>query len=277
MPKRRIVRFYYRNGQIRFEQRQLNGQLHGLCCTWHRNGQIASESYYHHGHSHGRRRQWDENGRLLGSCILKHGTGRHCDWFDDGQLSSEADMLNGRFYGRLRSWMRDGTLVQEIFHIKNMAVSRAEYLKAAQKNPAWPQYKGEPAGKITQKGPALEKKEFELFFLSILKGSHAEAVQWLTNGKRPDLRSLAQFRTSAAALRFVKMLYDAGAKAVIAAPIYTSKRGKSFADWLMVKLPAAPSKRKIVRKLCQNLCDKRPVGMLPEKEMGESHLFLKLE
>jgi hypothetical protein len=75
----------------------------------------------------------------------------------------------------------------------------------------------------------------------------------------------------------VETLYAAGAEAVIALPIYAGRRGKLFADWLLVKLPKAPSKRKTVRKLCQDLCDKRDGALLPDKDMSESHLFMRLE
>jgi len=111
---------------------------------------------------------------------------------------------------------------------------------------------------------------------SILESSHAEARKWLSGGKRPDLRSLAKFRTAGAALRFVETLYAAGAEAVVVAPVYAGRGSKLFADWLLVKLPGTPSKRKAVRKLCQNLCDRRDGALLPDKDMGESHLFLRL-
>ena len=34
---------------------------------------------------------------------------------------------------------------------------------------------------------------------------------------------------------------------------------------------------KPLRKLCQDLCDKRDGAMLPDKDIGESHLFIRLE
>jgi len=78
------------------------------------------------------------------------------------------------------------------------------------------------------------------------------------------------------ALRFVKALYDAGAIAATAVPIYAGKRGKQFADLLLVKLPQMKAKRQVLRKLCQNCCDKRGGSMLPESDIGERHLLLSL-
>jgi hypothetical protein len=176
----------------------------------------------------------------------------------------------------MRNWLRDGTLVQDIYHIGNAEVTRAAYLKAARNHSEWPQYQGQSAGRVARNGPALKCKEHKLFVQSLLEKSHAEAREWLSATKNPDLRSLAKFRTARAALHFVETLYAAGAESVVAVPIYAGKRGKLFADWLLVKLPRTPSKRKTLRKLCQNLCNQRDGALLPDKDFGKSHLFLRL-
>ena len=278
MPKRRIERFYYRNGQIRMENKEVGGEFHGLCRTWHYNGQLAEELAYRHGKLHGISRQWNEKGRLLGSFTMNHGTGTQRYWHLNGRLRLEINSFNGKFFGRMRNWLRDGTLVQETFYISNVDVTRTAYLKTAKKYPDWPQHKGEPAGRVAREGPTLKRKEYELFIESLLKKSHAEARQWLNAARKPDLRSLARFRTAKTALRFVETLYAAGAETVIADVIYAGRRGKQFADRLLVKLPKASAKRKALRKICQDLCAKRGGALLPdEKDMGESHLFINLE
>jgi hypothetical protein len=278
MQKRRTERFYYRNGKTRMENREVEGQLHGLCRTWHYNGHLAGEQRYHHGLLHGLSRQWDESGHLLGSFTMNHGTGRQYYWHQNEKLRLEINSFNGKFFGRMRTWLWDGTLVQETYYISNVDVTRAAYLKAARKYPDWPQHKGEPAGKVARDNQALECKEYELFIESLLQKTHTEARQWLGEAKEPDLRSLARFRTSKAALRLVETLYAAGAEAVIAAVIYAGKRGKQFADRLLIKLPKTSAKRKVLRTICQDLCAKRGGALLPdEKDRGESHLFINLE
>jgi len=207
---------------------------------------------------------------------MNHGTGTQRYWHDNGRVRAEIDSRNGKFHGRTQVWLRDGTLVQEIYLIDNEDVPRTAFLKAARKNPDWPQYKGQPAGRVARDNAALERKQHELFIKSILEKSHAEARHWLSTGKRPDLRSLAKFRTARAALCFVETLYAAGAEAVVIAPVYAGKRGKLFADWLLVKLPGTPSKRRTVRRLCENFCRRRDGAMLPDKDLGESHLFMRL-
>ena len=237
MPKLRIKRFLYRNGRAHTEIREVGGQFHGLNRTWHHNGQLAEELRYHCGRLHGISRQWNENGRLLGSFTMNHGTGTQRYWHQNGKLRLEINSFNGKFFGRMRLWLWDGTLVQETFYISNVDVTRAAYLKAARKYPDWPQHEGQPAGKMAREDRALERRQYELFIESLLEKSHAEARQWLSTAKNSDLRSLARFRTAKAALRFVEMLYAAGAEAVIAAIIYAGRRGKQFADRLLVKLP----------------------------------------
>jgi hypothetical protein len=188
----------------------------------------------------------------------------------------EIDSREGKFHGRTRIWFRDGTLVEENYYIGNQDVTRAAYLKAARNNPAWPQYKRQPAGKVARDSIALKRRQHELFIESLLAKSHAEARRWLDAAKKPDLRSLAKFRTAGAALRFVETLYTAGAKTILALPIYEGRGAKLFADWLLVKLPPTPSKRRALRKICQGFCSKRGGALLPDKDLGESHLFLRL-
>jgi hypothetical protein len=277
MPKLRVKRFYYRNNNIQAENREVAGQLHGRIRAWHFNGQLAQELRYRHGLLHGVSREWDETCRLLGSFTMKHGTGTQRYWHQNGRLRLEINSFEGKFFGRMRIWLWDGTLVQETYYISNVEVPRSVYLKTARKYPDWPQHEGQPAGKVAREGRALKRRQHELFIESLLEKSHAEARQWLCGAQNPDLRSLAKFRTSRSALRFVETLYGAGAEMVVALPIYTGKRGKQFADWLLVKMPKAPSKRKAVRRLCQELCDKRAGALLPDKDIGESHLFIRLE
>ena len=150
-------------------------------------------------------------------------------------------------------------------------------MKAARKNPDWPQYEKEPAGKIARPGSALERKKFALFIQSAFeKSHHAEARAWLKAELRPKSRSLAKFATTQAALKFVEQLYSAGAVAVIIAAISAGQRKKLFADWLLIQLPRVKSERNSLRKICQAFCRKRGGAMLPEFDLGESHLWLML-
>lgn len=278
MPKLRIKRFYYRNGNIHAEIKEVGGKFHSFNRTWHHNGKLAEELRYHYGVLHGTSRQWNENNRLLGSFTMNHGTGTQRYWHQNGRLRLEINSLSGKFFGRTRLWLWDGTLTQETYYISNVDVTRVAYLKAARIHPDWPQHEGEPAGKVARDNQALKRKEHELFIESLLEKSHAEARQWLSKAKNPDLRSLARFRTAKATLRFVDALYAAGAEAVIAALIYAGKHGKQFADRLLIKMPKTVAKRRTIRMICRGLCAKRGGAFLPDdRDIGESHLFINLE
>jgi hypothetical protein len=56
-------------------------------------------------------------------------------------------------------------------------------------------------------------------------------------------------------LRLVR--FAAAAEAVIVAIIYAGRRGKQLANRLLVKLPKVSAKRKMPRKIFQELCAKR--------------------
>ena len=165
-------------------------------------------------------------GHLLGSFSINHGTGTQRYWHDNGRLQMEIDSLNGGSTDAPGFGFETARWFGETFLIGDKNVTRAAYLKAARKHPDWPQYKGQPAGRVARKSVALECKQHKLFIESILEKAHAEAGRWLSAGKRPDLRSLAKFRTARAALHFVETLYDAGADTVIAVPIYPRQAGK---------------------------------------------------
>jgi hypothetical protein len=131
-------------------------------------------------------------------------------------------------------------------------VSRTAYHKAARKKPDWSQYAGEPAGKTMRSRVARERAAFAQFVQSILeKSDNAEARTWLAGETRPHSHSLAKFVTAKKALKFVDMLYAAGAVSVIVAAISAGRRKQLYADWLLVRLPPVKSQRAALRKICR--------------------------
>ncbi len=78
------------------------------------------------------------------------------------------------------------------------------------------------------------------------------------------------------ALKFVAALYEAGATKVIAPDIYDSKAGDQFADCLLVRLPKIAAKRKAIRKVCAQLSKRKLGAFQPDKDIGETHLYLSL-
>jgi len=281
MPKTKVKRLYYRNGQVHQETRYRGGVAHGFWRTWHRNGVLASEDRYVRGKLHGLCREWADDGRLLGEYRINHGTGIQHSRFDDGRPRMEISTVDGKFTGRIRHWLRDGTLVEEQFYIAARTVSRKAYIEAAKVHPDWPQYRGEPAGHPAKRNRQLDKREFELFVASLLKKpNRADAREWLSPAAktpRTESRSFGRFKSQKTALQFVEKLYAAGAKSVIVPAIYGGKKGALFADSLLIALPKTGARRKSVRKLCQSFSRERDAACESEKDIGESHLFLLME
>lgn len=281
MPKTKVKRLYYRNGQVHEETRYRGGLSHGFWRTWHRNGVLASEERYVRGKLNGLCREWADDGRLLGEFRMNRGTGIQHHWFDDGRPRMEISTVDGKFTGRVRHWMRDAILVKEKFYIAASTVSRKTYLETARSHSDWPQYRGESAGRPAKRSRQLDKREFELFVASLLKKpNHAEAREWLSAAAktpRTESRSLGRFKSPKAALQFVEKLYAAGASSVIVPAIYGGKKGTLFAESLLVELPKAGAKRKSVRKLCKSFSRERDAACEPEKDIGESHLYLLME
>jgi len=60
------------------------------------------------------------------------------------------------------------------------------------------------------------------------------------------------------------------------AAIYRGRKPGLFADWLLVRLPRVKTERKRLREICQDFCRRRGGGLEPQKDIGESHLFLML-
>lgn len=272
-----IQRGFYRNGQLYESVPLRNGRRHGTARTWHKNGVLATEERYQSGLLHGVCRQWDERGRLLGEYRMVHGTGIQRAWHDNRKLRLEISTARGEFCGRNRIWLRYGTLISERFYLHGRVVSAGEYRAAATQDKTLARYRGKPA-KLPPNNRTTRKHVHGVFVSALLeKRNRSEAIIWLRkNIGDKAARSLGRFNSATDAAKFVGQLYDAGAVEVVVPDIYRNKAGNQFADGLLVRLPALAGKRKAIRRICAQLCKRRLGAFAPEKDVGESHLFLSL-
>lgn len=277
LVKTAIQRHFFRSGLIREEIHLRNGRRHGVVRTWHKNGVLASEEPYQHGLPHGICRQWDEAGRLLGKYKMVRGTGVQRAWHDNGQLQMEVSTVHGEFSGRNRIWLRDGTLLSERFYVHGRIVSPDEYREAAARDKTLPKFRGKPA-ELPPKNGATQKHMYRLFVASLLeKRNRREARAWLRkNGGDKIAHLLGRFKREGEAANFVQQLYHAGAAKVIAPDIYDNKAGDQFADCVLVRLPKSTAKRKAVRRVCAQLRRRDLGAMQPDKDIGETYLYLYL-
>lgn len=245
--------------------------------TWHRNGVLATEERYRNGLLNGICRQWDEAGRLLGEFEMNLGTGIQRERHDNGRLKIEVSTVHGVFCGRNRIWLRDGTLLSERFYLHGKQVTAEQYRAAAKADPTLPQFRGR-SGKPLPPGPTREQRIHRTFVRGLLgKPNRVEAREWLHRDATDKTgRSLGRFKREADASRFVEALYQAGATEVIVPDIYADKRGNLFADGLLVKLPKPPERRRAVRTACGQLRQRKLGAVQPERDIGESHMFLSM-
>ena len=275
LVKKTIEKAFHRNGQLREIVPLRNGRRHGVVRVWHKNGVLANEERYLNGFLHGVCRQWSEAGRLLGEYRMAHGTGVQRTWHENGRLQLEFSTVRGDFSGRYRLWLHDGALMSEEINLHGRPVTAEEYRAARAKDKSLPMLNGETVMPLP-KTVATEKHIHEVFVRSLLaQKSRAEVRKWLESGGKA-VRSLGRFKRESDALKFVQALYKAGATEVIAPDIYASKTGDQFADCLLVKLPRIAAKRKAIRKVCAALPKRKLGAFQPDKDIGESHLYLLL-
>lgn len=105
----------------------------------------------------------------------------------------------------------------------------------------------------------------------------SEARQWLGTSRESAFPSLGRLRAVRSARDFVESLYAAGAQEVVVPDIYRDRRGREYADWLLVRLPRADGIRRRVRRAC-GILNKKSLGVvLPGRDIGESYILLALE
>jgi len=275
LVKKSVEKAFHRNGQLREIVPLRNGRRHGVVRVWHKNGVLANEERYLNGFLHGVCRQWSEAGRLLGEYRMAHGTGVQRTWHENGRLQLEFSTVRGDFSGRYRLWLHDGALMSEEINLHGRPVTAEEYRAARAKDKSLPMLNGETVMPLP-KTVATEKHIHEVFVRSLLaQKNRAKVRKWLESGGNA-VRSLGRFKRESDALKFVQALYKAGATDVIAPDIYADKAGDQFADCLLVKLPGIAAKRKAIRKVCAALPKRKLGAFQPDKDIGESHLYLLL-
>ncbi len=275
-----VQRDYYRNGQLREEVPMPDGRRHGTARTWHKNGVLASEEPYRAGLLHGICRQWSETGKLLGKYRMVHGTGMQRAWHDNGRLQLEVSTVRGEFCGRNRIWLPDGTLISEHFYLWGWTVSPKKYQEAAANDKTLPRFRGKPA-KLPAETTATQRRIHRVATTWLLrKPNRFEALAWLRKEVGGETnRSLGRFNNThvrSQAAEFVEKLYRAGAIKVIVPDVYRNQAGDEFADALIVRLPKVAGKRKAIRTACAQLKRRGLGAVQPEKEIGESHLYLSM-
>lgn len=165
-------RAYDEDGRLMRETPIKNGKKHGREYIWDFEGALESVEPYVEGQLHGLAKQYDRNGKVIGTYRFVRGTGydiwryRRTDgtigiseihsiqnsamhgfewWVRSDQQSvwHERHWLQGKYHGIERIWNKEGRLKRGYpkYWIHNRAVSKREYMKAAEKDETLPKYR----------------------------------------------------------------------------------------------------------------------------------------
>ncbi len=100
-----------------------------------------------------------------------------------------------------------------------------------------------------------------------------EALSWLRKNHNESALASNRFLETRNAIRFVQQLYGAGAQRVIVPAATIQNDGEeTYADALVVTLPADPAKRQSVWKLCAQ--ELRREGGKPADQANEDQVLL---
>jgi hypothetical protein len=101
-----------------------------------------------------------------------------------------------------------------------------------------------------------------------------EALSWLRQNQGESALASNRFAETQNAVRFVKRLYEAGApRVIVPQPVIQTDQVESYADALVVSLPADPSKRNRVWKICAE--ELRRIGESPDDSPVEDRVLLR--
>ena len=171
-------------------------------------------------------------------------------------------------------------LLTERFYLHGLAVSAGAYRAAAAKDKALPRFRPSKPAKSGEKRVSPFTAFHRVLVDSLLeKRNQREARKWLAKKTGdPTARSLGRFKRENDAAKFVEALYQAGAgQSDRASPL--PQQGPRPVRGLPVGAAsknAARRRRKSVRQVCGQLRTRRLGAMQPDKDIGESHLFLSL-
>ena len=113
--KNGLIKSYYRNGKIDYEENWKGGKLHGVLKCYGADGILYLEETWENGKLHGERRSYDRKGKLKHINNWKEGkpNGVHKWYFADGKLYQEENWENGKLHGLHKLYYKKGNLNTE--------------------------------------------------------------------------------------------------------------------------------------------------------------------
>jgi hypothetical protein len=273
MAKVKVEKYFYPNGQLRWEGSFEGERPEGPNRQWHDNGVLKEEHFFEAGLEHGIARKWNNEGKMLGEYHMNHGTGISKNWYENGQLWVEISYIDGQFCGRFRCWFEDGDLVATEYYIRNKKVSKKKYLEACKSDPVLPRYQdAEPKSKLKlpstkyrqRKATEKEREKHDEFIAKFQgKPNQAEVRQWLADDENRNLGEMMPDQSR----EVIEEGYQAGAVKIMAVEIL-----ENSTNCLIVELPPKSAKRKRVFEWNNELAQNS--GFDPDDDWGQNELFV---
>jgi len=113
------IRYYRRDGGLKYETDYLQGKIHGKSVAWYIHGQKYWEADYCQGKLHGKNISWHTNGqiRLEEYYCQNQRHGKHIAFYSNGQAQLEANYYKGQRHGLSITWCSDGQLYSKCYYI----------------------------------------------------------------------------------------------------------------------------------------------------------------
>ena len=112
LDKMKMVREYYRNGQIEKEKNYKDGELDGKWILYYENGQIRNERNYKDGEKDGKQTYYYENGQIEEEGNYKDWkeVGKWTSYYENGQIFGEGNYKDGKRDGKWTTYNEDGSI-----------------------------------------------------------------------------------------------------------------------------------------------------------------------
>jgi len=108
----KIVKKYYKNGNLEMVGTTINGKLSGEFKYYYENGNIKIIDHYRKGKSHGKTITYYKNGNIEGIINYVDGIkyGEYKYYYENGNLNSEGTYKNNKEIGRWKYFSKNGVL-----------------------------------------------------------------------------------------------------------------------------------------------------------------------
>jgi hypothetical protein len=195
-------------------------------------------------------------------------------WHRNGQLAEEQTYRHGIVHGICRQWNEAGKLLGS-YRMDNVTGLQRSWHCNGRLNQEFSTVEGQFCGRTRMwlQDGTLISDDVELFGRSVTPEQYRRAAA--QDPRLPKLRGKpAKVPVRNRAMeKHMQRVFVMG----LLPDIYRNKRGDQFADNMLVQLPKAAKQRKAIRAVCAQLRKDDLGAVLPDRDLGESHLYILMD